>query len=244
MVPGLRALAALILPLAAFAGAAVAGDAAAQSPDRADIVEALFMGSGPVMPTDGAAACPYRRFWNGFPRGTDVTIVVSTVVPAAVTDALRAAIRQVHNATDGAIQATLTLTAARNPMPEVNQVTFTLHPDPVSQGYPRRGCTMHDFARPGVFRAGRVVQLPGVPVNAYVHDVIGHGVMGMCHIDGNLIGGAANSLMSGGPGVFSGQIAVRLTPLDLTAARAVYRSPLSPGATRRDFVRSGLINER
>ena len=235
----MRVLATLFVGLVAFTGGAHA-----QSYDRADIVEALFLGSGPVMPSDGSAACPYRRFWNGFPRGTDVTIVVSTLVPEAVTDALRAAVRQIHDATDGAIRASLTTTSERNPMPEANQVTFTLHPDPVGQGCPKRGCTMHTFARPGVFRASRVVQPPGVPVNAYVHDVIGHGVMGMCHIDGNLIGGAENSLMSGGPDVFSGQIAVRLTPLDMAAARAVYRSSLAPGATRADFLDQGLINRR
>jgi hypothetical protein len=66
--------------------------------------------------------------------------------------------------------------------------------------------------------------------------------MGMCHVDGNLIGGPGLSLMSGGPNVFSGQIALSLTPLDIAAAQAVYASGLNPGAKRDDFLRAGLIN--
>jgi hypothetical protein len=59
--------------------------------------------------------------------------------------------------------------------------------------------------------------------------------MGMCHIDGTLIGGAGNSLMSGGPGVFSNDIAIRLTTLDIQAAKTVYSWPLDPGAFRDEF---------
>jgi hypothetical protein len=66
--------------------------------------------------------------------------------------------------------------------------------------------------------------------------------MGMCHVDGNLIGGAGLSIMSGGPNVFSGQIALQLTAIDIAAAQAVYGSGLNPGATKDDFIRLGLIN--
>ena len=41
------------------------------------------------------------------------------------------------------------------------------------------------------------------PADAFVHDIIGHGVMGMCHIDQELIGGNDKSLMAGGPGAFT-----------------------------------------
>lgn len=210
----------------------------------ADVIDALFMGAGRLTPTDGLRACPFAGFWSGFPRGTTVTVRVSTTVSEPAIAAIQQALERVPHATDGTIGAVLELTDDPNPMPNRNEVTLTFHPDPVSQGCPfRRGCIMHSFARPGVFLSGRAVQPPDLPVNAYVHDVVGHGIMGMCHIDGNLIGGAQYSLMSGGPQVVSGAIAVALTPLDTTASKAVYASSLNPGASRDDFVRHRLIGD-
>jgi hypothetical protein len=214
---------------------------AQQSAADAHAIEALFMGSGPLTPSDGFAACPFRNFWSGFPRGTEVTVRVSTTVPASVRRAIQSALRQIPQATRGAIRTKFELTDDPNPTPRPNEVTSTIHPDPVSQGCPfDRGCIMHQFerGRPGVFRSGRAVQPAGLPVNAYVHDVVGHGILGFCHIDGNRIGGPENSLMSGGPGVFSGAIAARLTAIDMAAATAAYGSALSPGAARAAFMRA------
>lgn len=217
---------------------------AQQDYDTAETIEALFMGSGQLMPSDGFAACPYRGFWSGFPRETIVTVRISTTVSDTVKTAIQMALKHVPEATNGAIVTRFETADDPNPMPERNQVTLTFHPDPTGQGCPYdRGCTMHRFVpgKPGVLVSSRAVQPPGMPTNAYVHDVVGHGILGLCHIDGTLIGGPEYSLMSGGPGVFSGQIGIRPTPLDIEAARLVYQSPLSPGATRRDFIRHGLI---
>jgi hypothetical protein len=175
---------------------------AQQSAADAHAIEALFMGSGPLTPSDGFAACPFRNFWSGFPRGTEVTVRVSTTVPANVRRAIQSALRQIPQATRGAIRTKFELTDDPNPTPRPNEVTSTM------------------------------------PVNAYVHDVVGHGILGFCHIDGNRIGGPENSLMSGGPGVFSGAIAARLTALDMAAATAAYGSALSPGAARDEFMRT------
>lgn len=211
---------------------------AQESSETADAVEALFMGSGPLTPSDGRLACPFINFWSGFPRGTTVTVRVSTIVSETVRQAIRLALQQVPHATNGAIEAVFEITDDPDPIPNRNEVTLTFHPDPKSQGCRfGRGCIIHKFSKPGVFLSGRAVQPANMPVNAYVHDVVGLGVMGMCHIDGNLIGGARNSLMSGGPGVFSGQIAFQLSTLDIAAARVVYGSRLSPGATQDNFDR-------
>ena len=67
-------------------------------------------------------------------------------------------------------------------------------------------------------------------------------MVGLCHVDGNLIGGAHLSLMSAGPGVFSGDIADRLTSYDLDATRAVYSAGLGAGARRSDLVSADLVN--
>jgi hypothetical protein len=208
-----------------------------------EAVEALFMGAGKLTPSDGFSASPFANFWSGFPRDTTVTVRVSKTVPPQIRRAIQQALRQVPPATNGAISTVFQLTDDPNPIPDRHEVTLAIHPDPVSQGCPfKRGCTMHDFdGKPGIFASSRAVQPTGLPVNAYVHDLVGHGIMGMCHIDGNLIGGAANSLMSGGPGVFSGAIARRLTTLDIEASKAVYSSNLDPGATRKDFIKHRLI---
>ncbi len=203
------------------------------------VTAALFLGSGPLTPTDGNVACSRKGYWVGFPRGTTVTIRISRTVSEPIVAAIREALEDVPDATLGAIRTAVEFTDDPNPVPRRNEVTLTLHPDPVDQGCPyRRGCTMHSFEprRPGVLVSSRVVQPAGMPLPAYVHDVVGHGVLGMCHIDGNLIHGAEKSLMSGGPRVFSGQIAIGLSALDRAAAQAVYGSPLEPGARGDSFV--------
>jgi len=78
---------------------------------------------------------------------------------------------------------------------------------------------------------------------AYVHDAIGHGVLGLCHVDGNLIGGSHLSLMSFGVGVFSNNLPSLLTAFDLAAIQPVFRSGLLPGSTLFDFTRVGLVGK-
>jgi len=221
------------------------GTGARQKVEISNTAAALFLGSGGLTPSDGKAACPHRGYWVGFPRGTTVKIRISKTVSEPIVQAIREALEDVPDATGGAIKTAVEFTDDPNPMPRRNEVTLTLHPDPVSQGCPYpRGCTMHRFTRrdPGVMVSSRVVQPAGMPLAAYVHDMVGHGVMGMCHIDGNLIEGADRSLMSGGPGVFSGQIAIGLTELDRAAAKALYGSALEPGASRDAFVRATPLN--
>ncbi len=223
-------LAFLTFPVFLLSWATTPAAIASEAVNNANAIEALFFGAGPLTPSDGFSACSARKKWAGFPRGTTVTVRLSTTVSKAARQAIRRALRQIPEATRGAIRVVVELTDDPNPIPKRNEVTSTFHPDPKSQGCPyKRGCTMHRFAKPGVFRSSRAVQPANMPVNAYVHDVVGHGILGMCHIDGNLIGGAQHSLMSGGPGVFSGAIAIRLTPLDIEAARTVYGSRLNPG---------------
>ena len=215
------------------------GSGARQKVEISDSTAALFLGSGPLTPSDGEVACPYKGYWVGFPRGTTVNVRISRTVSEPIVRAIRQALEDVPDATVGAIRTGVEFTDDPNPIPRRNEVTITLHPDPVSQGCPYpRGCTIHSFQRrrPGVLVSSRVVQPAGMPLPAYVYDAVGHGVMGMCHIDGNLIDGAEKSLMSGGPRVFSGQIAPGLSELDRAAAQALYGSPLDPGARRDSFV--------
>lgn len=204
-----------------------------------DITEALFLGSGPL----SAGACPHIGVWSGFPRFSTVTVTVSTAVSEDKREAIRTALDLVMVATNGDIQTNFRLTTDPNPIPAVREVTSTTHPSPSSQGCASDvGCTIPTFSDTGVLASSRAVQPESQTVQAYVHDVVGHGVLGLCHIDGNLIGGPERSLMSGGPGVLSGQLASELTTLDIEASMMVYASMLQMGASRDDFVREGLVN--
>lgn len=211
--------------------------ARAQDIQLVDTIEALCLGTGELAPTDGIQVCPFNGFWSSFPRGTTVRVIISTTVSEDKREAIISALGQVPGATRGEIQVTFEITDDPNPIPGMNEVTSTTHPDPVSQGcFFDVGCTIHEFIEPGVLFSSRAVQPPDQTVNAYVHDVVGHGVLGLCHIDGDLIGGAQNSLMSGGPGVFSGDTADELTMLDIDVLHTVYDSMAEPGDTDVDFI--------
>ena len=211
-----------------------------------DYVEALFLGTGRLTPTDGNHACSATGVMRGFPRGTSVSVIVSSSVSSDQLAAIRRVSDQILDATGGVLRTAVTVTNDLDPRPSANEVTSTARTDAASQGCPSdNGCTIHVFAGPGVFTSSRAVQPPTQTPAAFGHDVIGHGALGLCHPDGNLIGGAGLSLMSAGPNVFSGGamgIADRLTSLDLLAARTVYDAGLGAGARRTDFLRVGLIN--
>ena len=215
------------------------------TPFMRDYIEALFLGTGPLTPTDGVIGCP-RSFgrWLGFPAGTSIQLIVSSAVPSFAATALSSAAGQVPEATANALSVTVSSTADANHVPAANEVTATMHGDPISLGcsFPQ-GCTRFTFGPdPSQIVSARAILVTGQAAAAYVHDAIGHGVMGLCHVDGNLIGGARQSLMSYGPGVFSNQLSLQLSSFDLIATKAVFGSGLMPGATRDDFLRTGLVN--
>jgi len=78
---------------------------------------------------------------------------------------------------------------------------------------------------------------------AYTHDAFGHGIFGLCHIDGALILDPSNSMMSGGPGVTSGQISMLPTNLDRAVIGDLFASGLNPGDGRQRFVDAGLVDK-
>ena len=204
-----------------------------------EVIEALFFGTGPL----GAKACPAHQRWAGFPRGSHIKVIVSTTVSEDKRDQIRAALDQVEEATHGAITVSFHITEDSEPHAETFQVISMTHPDPTLFGCVSGvGCTIHKWQKPGILKSSRAVQPKNQTPQAYAHDVVGHGILGMCHIQAKGIGGPGNSLMSGGVGVFSGQISGRLTELDIAALQALYFSKLSPGATRKDFIRAGLID--
>ena len=95
---------------------------AQQNIETADTIEALFMGSGQLTPSDGFPACTIN-IWSGFPRGTTVTVRVSTIVSENVRQAIQQALQQVPQATNGAISTTFELTDDPDPMPQLSVTT-------------------------------------------------------------------------------------------------------------------------
>lgn len=217
--------------------------AEAEATRTPDVVDALFLGSGPLIPRDGATECPLQGFWSGFPRGAQVRVRTSTSVPGQVQGALAATLGQLEAVTGGAMTVAIEVTPEIDPQPGVNEVTVTEIPLPRAAGCPSdAGCVQYRFAGRGLLMGVRVVEGRGRGVATYAHDVVGHGVLGLCHIDARLIGGPEGSLMSGGPGAPPGAGASTLTALDLDAIRSVYASSVSPGAARATFLAARLVN--
>jgi len=214
--------------------------------DFRDYIEAIFLGTGRLAPTDGNNGCSATGWVRGFGPGTTVPMFVSTTVSPDKLTAIQRTANQVSSATSGSLRVNLSQTTDPNPIPGDGQATSTTLENASAQGCASdAGCTIHVFmsnASPGLYRSSRAVQPSNQTPAAYAHDAVGHGVVGLCHVDGNLIGGAEHSLMSAGPGVFSGDIASSLTTYDLEATRALYRAGLSAGARRPDLVGAGLIN--
>jgi len=208
-----------------------------------DVIDALFLGSGPLIPRDGATDCPFQGLWSGYPRGSVVRMRVSNRVPEPVQAGLAGTVRLLSGATGGTLEVTVDITPEPDPQPGVNEVTVTEVPAPRAVGCSSNvGCVQYRFAGRGLLMGARVVGPTGRSVSEYVHDAVGHGVLGLCHIDARLAGGAENSLMSAGPGTPPGSGASTLTGLDLDAIRTVYASNLSPGAARSAFLAARLVN--
>lgn len=76
-------------------------------------------------------------------------------------------------------------------MPGLNEATGTDHPSPRNTGCAfDRGCVHIEFTEPGssVMTSSRATLRESMqPAYAFVHDIIRHGIMGMCHIDQALI---------------------------------------------------------
>jgi hypothetical protein len=216
---------------------------ARESVNPGDVIDALFLGTGPLIPRDGASECPLQGLWSGYPRGSSVRLRVSGRVPVAAQAGLAAAIDSLGGATGGALTVALAVVPDVDPQPGVNEVTVTETLLPRTAGCPSdAGCVQYRFAGRGLLMGARVVAPPGRSVAAYVHDAIGHGVLGLCHLAASKIGGGDASLMSAGFGVPPGSGASTLTALDLEAIRAVYASSVSPGASRSAFLAARLVN--
>ena len=96
--------------------------AEAQQPKTPDVIDALFLGSGPLIPRDGSLECPFQGFWSGYPRGSVVRMRVSSRVPGSVQASLAAAAGPLGGSTGGALSVSFEVT----PEPQRFTVRITL----------------------------------------------------------------------------------------------------------------------
>jgi hypothetical protein len=214
----------------------------AQTLPTPDVVDALFLGSGPLIPRDGQTQCAIPGTWVGFRRGTPVRVRVGAGVPAAAQAAIQRVAEQVGTATENVLTATVEADPDPNPTPGLNEVTVATVADPRREGCFTGSCLFRTFASRGALGSVRVIEPAGQVATGYAQDVVGAGVLGLCRIDARRIGGPGNSLMSGGSGIRPADAAPVLTGLDLAATQAVWASTASPGASRREFLSLGLVN--
>ena len=200
--------------------------------DLRDYIEAIYLGSGPLVPPDWQAACPSAdRRWSGFRAGSTVVIKFGSSVPDDDVYWLENATEGLHELTNGHITISFAKTADPFPVPLRNEITVAKHPHPSELGCSSDlGCVMPTFAEPGVLTSARAILGPS---GSSAREVIGHGALGMCRLERDLIGGPLSIMTNAGP--------TDPTAYDVQAIRAVYGSGLSPGATRTDFARVGLV---
>src|SRR5262249_27063978 len=97
-----------------------------------DYIEAIFLGSGPLSPSDGNYGCFALGVWSGFPRGTIVTVRASTTESSDKRQAIENAAAQVSSATLGAIKTFFALTDDADPTPGDNEAVSATYPSPTS----------------------------------------------------------------------------------------------------------------
>ena len=213
--------------------------------DFRDYIEAIFLGTGPLTPTNGDHGCSATGWVRGFGSGSTVAVIASDSMSPSQMAAVQSVANQTSHATAGSIGVSLTVTQDPDPLPGSGEVTITAHPNASSQGCPHDGgCAIHTFVNPsgpGEYVSTRALIHPDYPTNSYAHEM-GHGVLGLCHVDGNLIGGAGNSMMSSGPGVYATSMANDLTDYDVTASRAIHQAGIRAGDRKGDLVAAGLVN--
>ena len=213
--------------------------------DILDYIEAIFLGTGPLTPTNGDHGCSATGWIRGFRRGSVVKVVASTSMSPSRLAAVQTVVHQTPYVTAGAIGASFTVTEDPDPRPGSGEVTIAAHPTPSTQRCPHDGgCALHTFlnpSAPGEYVSTRALVHPHYPMNSYAHEM-GHGVLGLCHVDGNLIGGPDKSLMSSGPGVYATSMAGGLTTYDIAALRAIHQAGIRVGDRRSHLVAAGLVN--
>jgi hypothetical protein len=219
----------------AFALAACPGPSTptppATPPPLADVIEAIFLGSGPLAAGDcitpGILATPLRNATFTAVIGTTIDVAGQRTIEDAVSD-----LQQVNN---GRFRIVVERSGAADPLPGPLQITSADVPDVTIQmlcSPGGSGCTRGLTFNGASITSARCVQRIGTSPRLKAHE-FGHAI-GLCHVDRDRMPAA---VMAPSPGTMAQD---RFSALELDAIRAVYGSGLEAGATRGDFERAGL----
>jgi hypothetical protein len=203
----------------------------ATPPPLADVIEAIFLGSGPLAAGDcitpGIFATPLRN--------TTFTVVIGTTIDAAGQRTIEDAITDVQQVNNGRFRLVVERSGAADPLPIPLQITSADVPDATIQllcSPGGSGCTRGLTFNGASITSARCVQRIGTSPRLKAHE-FGHAI-GLCHVDRDRMPAA---VMAPSPGTMAQD---RFSALELDAIRAVYGSGLEAGATRGDFERAGL----
>jgi hypothetical protein len=201
--------------------------------NRENVTEAIFLGTGPLA---AGGACGGGTNWQAYPRGSRLRLIVSTTVSAEQLATITTVASEIPALTNGWLGIEITSTSDPNPRPQSLEVTSTNVSQAEIDSSCRPGaggCVLYGFRAPWTLNAARMLNLNRFNGSGHAHE-LGHALLGLCHVDGNAVPG---SLM-GNPHASTTD---RLSPLERQAIQAVYRAGLSPGATREEFARAGLV---
>ncbi len=199
-----------------------------------EAVEALFLANGRMSPA-GNNGCGAADRMRGFNAGTQVNVLVGAGVPEERVTTIREFLDRVPGYTNGRLSGVVTRVAADVPVASQNQISVSVG-DPTSVG-----C---DVSVTGCFRAfvptlsdgysrAEIVVRAGGSANVYRHE-FGHALIGLCHIDGNAVGGNT--------ALMTPSAAADVSAVERTVMRTVFESSVRSGNDRSAFVAAGLVD--